>query len=810
MAARAVRLAALVVPALLAVSSVEAQRPTSRLALFADAWVEREGVVAPPAERRAFLELETAAQRELFIRHFWRARSVEQARRFRGHLRAAAESEARSEHQRELLVLAGQPRSVSRIEGCDLLRPLEVWNLEPPGAADPDAEPVIAVLVRRAAFDPRSAEVWSPGTLALLLGEPAGPVDALTRRLAAERCLPGARLTALRQALEAARSLAQLRRLYQIEAEDARWLARLRPLLAGAALPRDATLRLEPLGRMSRSTVVRGLVAYPRAAVRLSEEGFAADEVEIVGDVWRGRRLVDSFRVVHRLAGRLPGAPVLELDFYRRLFPGSYQLELRVSDGRGVAWLRETRPLVVESQDTVAPPPAGRRRGYASLTRGEVVQLTTFPSVELLPPPERLLGESHPVRAATTGDAVAAVRFAVDDLPPTVDRQPPYLLDLELDTGERRVVAEALDARGSVLARDTAIFRPGPRAFALQLEVDARPQWSAGHRVPVSVRVPEDRRLEEVSCFHDGQRVETLSREGPWSCPWPRDLGVGLHYLRVLARLDSGDVLEDLVFVGDTPESLDVALAELFVSVLTEDGRPVAGLSADHFSVELDGRPLHIERFATVDELPLSVAILLDTSSSMTRSVDIAGRSTQRFFDRLLRVQDRAGLLTFNHDVRVRSDFTQSRAHLARAAKGLRSWGSTRLYDALGFALHQFAGGAGRRALVVLSDGSDTESDLGLDEVVGLADRAGVMIFPVSLGIDRARFQDELAELARRTGGRHFSASSVAGLDRIFAAIEEILRTQYLLVVRADAVDVESVRVRAGAGLRTSVQGYRP
>ena len=785
--------------------------PRARLDNFADRWLDDVATIALDEERRRFIELETVAQQELFIRHFWRARATEKNLRFRENLRAARELRSRSLERQQVAVLVGVPVRTRSFEGCDLLRPLEVWDLRSPVGADPSKAPTV-VFVRSSAFDPRTARVWNPGRSSeLVFGGGVETVPELMQRLSEERCLGAPVLTSLRRSLKRASSVAELREIYRWEPDDPTWLRDFDPTSADMDQFRDATLSLVSVGRHNRSVIVRGVVKIDASRVLQTIPGHVSDEVEILGDVRRGSRLVDSFRIIHRLAGALPDRDWLGLDFHRRLFPGDYSLSIRVADRTGIALLRETRPLRVPSLTEEAPPPPGRRRGYGSLTRDEVIQLTTFPSVELLPPPPRLLGPRLAVRAVTTGANIRSVEFRVDDGPPVVDDRPPYLSEIELGAAERTVRVRALDSHGNELAEDTRTFESGPVSFTISI---GEPPRAANTRVPVQVRVPADRQLVELSCFHNDRLVEkpsvSMEKElGRASCPWP-DPGLGLVYLRVLARLDTGDAVEDLAFVSETPDSIDVSLAELFVSALDGEGRSVPGLLQEDFKVFVGDRAARIDRFGTVEHLPLAVAIMLDTSSSMSRAVGLASRSAQGFFERVLRDQDQASLLAFNHDVRVLSRFSDDRESLARSTHGLRSWGSTRLYDAIGFGLHGFAGTQGRRALVVLSDGGDTDSDLDLGDVEALANQAGVVVFPVSLG-QSVSDSSELERLASRTGGRSFVASSVGDLDRIYREIEEILRLQYALVVEMEEADLDLVRIELrDPGLRARVQGYLP
>lgn len=813
--ARCLVLAGLIVPWLDV--SAEAQRERSgaevagpQLDRFADNWLRDVTPIATVREREAFVALENTAEQELFISRFWAARSPGQTQRFVANLRTARELRSRSVERTQVAILAGAPVSIRTYEGCDLLRPLEVWRLFPETVG---GEEPVAVFVRRSAFDPRTATLWTSGDgRELLFGDrfsSNGSLDSavLVDHLARERCLGSAVLSSLRRALEQPVGWQDLYEVYRWAPSQLDWLSEFADAARSARAPRDAVLSLESVGRYSRSTIVRGLVKVGLEDVHQPTPGQVLDEFTILGDIRRGRRTVDSFRIVHRLAGTLPVRGPVSLDFHRRLFPGNYTLSLRVADRAGVALLREQRDFEVLNASEKAPPPPGRRRSYGSLTREEVVLFTSLPSVEILPPPPRLLGREIDVRAVTAGAAVNAVEFVVDGERSALVRQPPFSVRLDLDAAHV-VEARALDVHGQRLASDRRRFEPGPVSFAVSIvneDVDGRS--------PVRVALPKGASLGTFSCFHNRTRVSSLSAEeidlSRLACSRPQP-GPGLVYLRAEARLASGEAVEDLVFISGSPEAIDVSLAELFVSVADREGRPLADLTLADLSVSVDGRRVAVERFTKVDALPLAVAVMIDTSSSMSRSVGRAADRTRTFFERLLRDQDEASLLAFNHDVRRLSDFGAPREVLYRAPFGLRSWGSTRLFDAVAFGLHGFAGSFGRRALIVISDGTDTESDLGLIEVSALARQAGVMIYPVLLAREPGADPGELPLLAERTGGRFFRAVGTGDLDRVFRQIESLLRLQYSLVVQANSSELQSLAVDAGPGRSVRVQGYTP
>ena len=168
----------------------------------------------------------------------------------------------------------------------------------------------------------------------------------------------------------------------------------------------------------------------------------------------------------------------------------------------------------------------------------------------------------------------------------------------------------------------------------------------------------------------------------------------------------------------------------------------------------------------------------------MGRLTELASESAQRFFESILVADDLGSLLAFNHDLHQLVPFTSDAQELRHGAYGLRGLGSTRLNDAVAWALSQFSGQENRRALVVLSDGGDVDSDFALEQVIRAAVRAGVAVFPISLVRRGETPPESIDELAKRTGGRSFTVQSVDQLDGAYRRIEEELRSQYLLVYR--------------------------
>jgi Ca-activated chloride channel family protein len=238
------------------------------------------------------------------------------------------------------------------------------------------------------------------------------------------------------------------------------------------------------------------------------------------------------------------------------------------------------------------------------------------------------------------------------------------------------------------------------------------------------------------------------------------------------------------------PARLD--MVSLVVSVTDAHGRPVAGLAQKAFTVLEDGTPQDLCLFAN-QPIALSLAIVIDTSGSMERTLPIAQAAATNLLEPL-HDGDEAMVAQFNQRYQVMQEFTGNLPALAGALRALRANGATGLYDALYCTLkdlsgHGRAGEVRRRALVLLSDGEDTGS-LGTEEqALGLAREAGVVIYTIGLRSERGapreasstRAAHFLAVLARETGGRAYFTSRLSDLDGMYASIADELRTQYTL-----------------------------
>ena len=253
-----------------------------------------------------------------------------------------------------------------------------------------------------------------------------------------------------------------------------------------------------------------------------------------------------------------------------------------------------------------------------------------------------------------------------------------------------------------------------------------------------------------------------------------------------------------------------VDLVEVYATATDAQGEPVLGLTREDFVVEEDGERQTIRAF-TAGEFPLALAIGIDRSFSMSRAGLAGVSSAVRGLLAELRPDDQAMLVAIGSQTEVLAPLAVDRAPALARLNDLEPWGTTPLYDAALAAVDAIETSSGRRALILISDGTDRYSETPATELIDRVRRKNVLIYPVALSKVRPPV---FAELATVTGGRSFQVDDVRKLPVTLSAIGRELRYQYLIgyapPARADTdggwrsirvtVNRPNVRVRARDG----------
>jgi Ca-activated chloride channel homolog len=249
-----------------------------------------------------------------------------------------------------------------------------------------------------------------------------------------------------------------------------------------------------------------------------------------------------------------------------------------------------------------------------------------------------------------------------------------------------------------------------------------------------------------------------------------------------------------------------VEIVELDVSVM-RSGQPVAGLTARDFVLTDKSVSQDVES-VTLDQLPLSVILALDTSSSVSgdrlRHLLDAGEGLTR----ALRSEDRAALITFSHVIDVRVPMTSDMSAVREGLRVLTGSGATALRDAVQLALALRPRDRTRPLVLVFTDGKDTGSWLTEEAVLDSARRIGVVVHAV-----RVESDGFLDRLTAATGGRTWSATSDRQLRELFTKALEEMRARYLLTytprgVKGPGWHELKVKLKSESGEVTARPGY--
>ena len=267
---------------------------------------------------------------------------------------------------------------------------------------------------------------------------------------------------------------------------------------------------------------------------------------------------------------------------------------------------------------------------------------------------------------------------------------------------------------------------------------------------------------------------------------------------------------------------VNVEVVQLFFNVKDKHGALIPNLEKDKFDLFEDGQLQTIKYFKAESDLPLTLGILIDSSGSQMRVLDMEKEVGASFLENTLRPKDEAFVISFDVDITLLQDFTNSVSRLRHAlneakintggvgcsggpigpqgpipcsASGPRG---TALYDAVYLASHdEFSHEVGRKAMILLTDGEDQGSRLKIKDAIEAAQKADAICY-VLLIADRGFYgiggyfgDSEMKKLTQETGGRVIEVGNkIEKLRQAFDQISQELRSQY----NAGYVPINNVR----------------
>ena len=250
----------------------------------------------------------------------------------------------------------------------------------------------------------------------------------------------------------------------------------------------------------------------------------------------------------------------------------------------------------------------------------------------------------------------------------------------------------------------------------------------------------------------------------------------------------------DLDQPSDSVLTIKKRVDEVHVLFIATDrhGKFVRNLNEGDFAFLDDNKPPQsINNFLRQTDLPLELGLLVDTSGSVRSRFDFEREAATGFLQRTLRANyDKAFVMGFSSHSHVTQDFTDNVALLSQGVNSLHSGGGTALYDAIYRACHDkfmkskdSSDRPTRRAIIVISDGEDNQSEVSKAQALEMAERAEVIVYAISTDDSGLILRGDkvLQDLADATGGRAFFPFKMKDVKSAFAAIETELRSQYVV-----------------------------
>lgn len=263
---------------------------------------------------------------------------------------------------------------------------------------------------------------------------------------------------------------------------------------------------------------------------------------------------------------------------------------------------------------------------------------------------------------------------------------------------------------------------------------------------------------------------------------------------------------------SDEVIKVETNLTNIFFTAADRNKRFVSNLKAEDIRVFEDGQEQDIFTFQTNIDLPLSLAILIDTSASEERTLPDLKEAARAFLENLLRNKDEAAIVSFTGETTLEQGFSGNLDRLRRAIDRVEFIppsgyigggvvvngtppisgtnqalaGSTAIWDAVFATSEELIGSSAehtRRAIILLTDGDDTSSRLKMDEAIEAAQKVDALIYAIGIG-DRYTFnvnEGALRKIAEKTGGRAYFPKHERDLRDAFTQIHRDLREQYLV-----------------------------
>ncbi len=322
---------------------------------------------------------------------------------------------------------------------------------------------------------------------------------------------------------------------------------------------------------------------------------------------------------------------------------------------------------------------------------------------------------------------------------------------------------------------------PAPRPPEVRIVSPGRDAYVSGPTLLRALVDPPEG-VSSVVFFVDGRLVCTTVLL-PFECDWDFGRSVVEHQVRVVVNPTAGRRIVQTVRTKglDYAENVDVDVVQVTVTVTDSNGKFVKGLQENAFHVFEDGRSQKISHFASED-VPLELIVAIDVSGSMTAAMPKLKKAVKDFLAEVP-TQHQVTLLGFNDSIFTMARKATNLQERMRAVDRLSSWGATALYDVILRSIDLLGRQAGRKAIVVFTDGEDQGSHSTIADVERRLQSTDVTLYLIGQGraVSAESLRRTMQRLASPTGGRALFTENVDTLHNAFNDLLEELSNQYLL-----------------------------
>jgi len=316
---------------------------------------------------------------------------------------------------------------------------------------------------------------------------------------------------------------------------------------------------------------------------------------------------------------------------------------------------------------------------------------------------------------------------------------------------------------------------------------DAEDVWVGKRKIEVKVTGIETKEIHSVEFYLNGKYLKEIQNP-PFSFYYDFGKSPKNRKLKVILRDFRGVLLRKEIksYHFDDVQSVNVVEMAIPIAVTDRHGNYVKGLKKEDFTLIENGRPIEISILNRIkNQMGNShLVLLIDISSSMKDKMGYIKEAAKMFLEDLMKKNDQAIVIFFNHEVIEDTDFTDNINDLVNSISLAFPFGATALYDAIAHCINLVKGIPGRNIIVVFSDGEDNSSFIDPYTLMKKAEKSNLEIY--SIGKRTYSYSDEqyktlLEKISKSSGGIPFFFDNVKDIKRMYKKIRRDIQAKYLL-----------------------------